>query len=447
MRRVGVVAAMLLTGVCLSLVLCWTSALWVDARTTVPQDRWRPSEREFAWWAEHAPDGVGELDYTTIHAGLGVTRTMLMEVRELPKRGTRRMKTPTVAQRTRTGWPLRAMEGTQWTNVPGTPGVWRDVVVAPSWLAGGQQHIPLKVLPVAFASNSLIMALAVGAAVAGARAARCRLRTGRGLCPSCAYPRGESEMCTECGAAVGRATRCGRSPTRSLPMILVVAMAALAGCETESIEAREAVRLIERVRQAYAECGSYRDQGKVVTVFHTERGERTTEKPFSTRFVRPDRFRFEFRSRHHETSPWSRYIVHADTSGVQTWWDIRPGVQTARDLSMALAGAMGVSGGSSKRVPSLLLPGAIGGSPFDGFRGLRRIPDAELNGRLHARLRGLARGDMPVVIWIDEPTATIRRIDTEAKLPDFRTETTTTYEPAMNVELSEEDLAFDPPGS
>ena len=48
MRRVGVVAAVLLTGVCLSLVLCWTSALWVDARTTVPQDRWRPSEREFA---------------------------------------------------------------------------------------------------------------------------------------------------------------------------------------------------------------------------------------------------------------------------------------------------------------------------------------------------------------------------------------------------------------
>ncbi|MGH7731561.1 MAG: hypothetical protein ACRENJ_09980 [Candidatus Eiseniibacteriota bacterium] len=44
--------------------------------------------------------------------------------------------------------------------------------------------------------------------------------------------------------------------------------------------------------KAYGECTSYYDSGVVRLVFVTADGNFTEEKPFTTAFVRPDRFRF-----------------------------------------------------------------------------------------------------------------------------------------------------------
>src|SRR5207249_4186630 len=50
--------------------------------------------------------------------------------------------------------------------------------------------------------------------------------------------------------------------------------------------------------QSYRNCTSYSDSGVVKTIFIMTNGRtRTVEQPFTTAFVRPDRFRFEFQEK------------------------------------------------------------------------------------------------------------------------------------------------------
>ncbi len=59
--------------------------------------------------------------------------------------------------------------------------------------------IPLGVIWPGFALNTLFYAAILWALIPGPFALRRYLRLRRGLCPKCAYPMGESAVCTECG--------------------------------------------------------------------------------------------------------------------------------------------------------------------------------------------------------------------------------------------------------
>ena len=58
-----------------------------------------------------------------------------------------------------------------------------------------------------------------------------------------------------------------------------------------------AKQIVERMAKAYTDCKSYRDSGIVKTLFVEKSGNRTVEKPFTTAFVRHDRFRFEYKEK------------------------------------------------------------------------------------------------------------------------------------------------------
>ncbi len=60
-------------------------------------------------------------------------------------------------------------------------------------------------------------------------------------------------------------------------------------------------QILAAMAEAYATCASYRDAGVVTTRFlHPDGGGFTTTRPFRTAFVRPGRFRFEYRDRDSE---------------------------------------------------------------------------------------------------------------------------------------------------
>lgn len=59
-----------------------------------------------------------------------------------------------------------------------------------------------------------------------------------------------------------------------------------------------AQEILAAMANRYARCNSYRDDGRVVTRYFQQRRPYSTIKPFKTAFVRPEQFRFEFRSRH-----------------------------------------------------------------------------------------------------------------------------------------------------
>src|SRR5262245_40637691 len=59
-----------------------------------------------------------------------------------------------------------------------------------------------------------------------------------------------------------------------------------------------AEEILERMATTYAKCKTYQDSGCVTTTFFYADRQHTHKKPFSTAFVRPGQFRFEFKSTH-----------------------------------------------------------------------------------------------------------------------------------------------------
>jgi len=203
----------------------------------------------------------------------------------------------------------------------------------------------------------------------------------------------------------------------------------------------KARQIINRMTKTYAECKSYRDSGVVTTVFFEKSGERTVEKSFTTAFVRPDRFRFEYKEQKTGDQQ-SRYIVWSNGKEVQTWWDVKPGIEKPESLGRALAGATGLSGGSAATVAALLT--GAGWGNITTIAGAKLLEDGKLDEVECYRVEG-AFGNRPMTVWIDKTSYLVRRIDTHTEFDTFRTEQTTTYDPAVNEEIADNLLDFDPP--
>jgi len=99
-----------------------------------------------------------------------------------------------------------------------------------------------------------------------------------------------------------------RSVLKIVFLVALVALLSSRQAYTDQTPAPSAEEIVGKALSAYASCKSYADAGRVQIIFLTKLGRRTEIKPFSTAFVRPDAFRFEFQSRRGEEE-WNRYIV------------------------------------------------------------------------------------------------------------------------------------------
>jgi len=198
----------------------------------------------------------------------------------------------------------------------------------------------------------------------------------------------------------------------------------------------EARDILEAMGRAYAACRSYRDVGVVThRVEHPYRDEHViVTQTFSTSFVRPGRFRFEFRSTFLPTLTRApvRHVVWASDHDVRTWWDLRPEVKRPRSLSMAVGGATGISMGSAHTVPAMLMA-EIGG------RRLSRLRAASVERLL---VDGVACIRIGLVndrteIEIDATTLLLRRI--------YEPRIETLYDAQIDVDIDEDALAFAQP--
>ena len=220
-----------------------------------------------------------------------------------------------------------------------------------------------------------------------------------------------------------------------------------------------AEQIVELSMKVYARCDSYRDSGIAGTTFVGEERQWTAEKPFTTAFVRPGRIRFEYKDMSAGDPPPS-YIIWAEGDEVRTWWDMKPGVNRPGTLGEAIAAAAGVSQGTSHRIPSMLLPDASAGKSALELSYARRIDNAEVDGFECFRIRGqsirtprtLGSGENSVVlrensstIWIDKQSYLVRRVDESNVYDSFRSDTVTTYNPEINVEIPSRLLDFGVP--
>lgn len=109
------------------------------------------------------------------------------------------------------GWPMQALQFRTWFWVVNGVGQYYaadPLWVPPRWVFSRFKHahffIPLMPIPLGFAVNTALYAVAWLGLILVLLRARHDLRLRAGLCPRCKYPIGPSPVCTECGAKIPR---------------------------------------------------------------------------------------------------------------------------------------------------------------------------------------------------------------------------------------------------
>lgn len=212
-----------------------------------------------------------------------------------------------------------------------------------------------------------------------------------------------------------------------------------------------AQQIVEKMLANYANCKSYMDSGRVERVIIGKNQKRTTIKPFSTSFIRPDAFRFEYQERSSEKE-WKHYIVWQKGSEIKSWWTLRPTVKEFNSLSMALAGPTGISGGSAVLIPSLLMPDSITSNSLGFMTELKFLGEERVGSHSAYKIEGQDRAGQRYILWIDKQRSLILKVFETTKFEanslfnptseGFETETTTFYDPQINETVPAARLEF-----
>ena len=209
MKRVALtIVVFLLAGAVVNVAVAWGCAWWPrDAGwwgESVDQD---PSPIDITWWNKH----VFPL-YGTELLHLFETRDLGVDWRIL--RGPYFALRAECAIHVSSGWPARSMSGETWE----------------AWVFGQRQPsessnrlamfvgvgewpglMPLRPVWPGFAINTAFYAAILWLIIPGPfalrRLIRRQIRRRRGLCPKCAYPMGESAVCSECGNKLPKRVR------------------------------------------------------------------------------------------------------------------------------------------------------------------------------------------------------------------------------------------------
>lgn len=229
-----------------------------------------------------------------------------------------------------------------------------------------------------------------------------------------------------------------------------------------------------RVCERYAGCDSYRDEGVVSTTFWKP-APRVERKWFSTRFVRGEGFRFEFRCRRGEEH-FDQYAIWLESGRVRTWWSLNAGELGRETLASAVAAATGVSCGSAYRVPCLLMPELSVGSVKRTWA-WAAVESAEADAMGCVVLSRKRTPDWLEQYWLSRRTQLVQRVvEPRRALPPIppeaidmvrkrdvaqgeelarraaelsagppnEVETVTTYDAAFDIQIPAEELVFTP---
>ena len=202
-------------------------------------------------------------------------------------------------------------------------------------------------------------------------------------------------------------------------------------------------QIIDRMAEVYASCRTYSDEGEVSTEYVRIQSLQTVRQPFSTAFVRPAGFRFEY-SRRRGKEGWDRFIAWKEGDVEKAWWPPSPTEQAA-PLEGTLFGFGNLSSGAALTIPSLLFPDLFrGSSVLTSLDELTLAGEDKVNGRNTFKLMGRFRGQ-PVKLWIDQREFLVVKIHRKMKYGNFDIEITTKYKPHLNADISRDQLAFNAP--
>lgn len=194
----------------------------------------------------------------------------------------------------------------------------------------------------------------------------------------------------------------------------------------------DGVQIVQKMAQQYAYAGSYSDVGVV-------RGTET-DISFKTYFERPNKIRFEW-----ETGPrfkgWQ--IVWSDGTDIFTYWD-KGYFEKEESLSLALAGATGVSRRAAHTVP-VLLSEEVGGFKLTDMSNITLLREEPFEGEDCFVVRGFHPFGLPIELWIAKSDFLLRKSRDQNRDKTFREEIRRSVK--INETLPENIFNYTPPKS
>jgi hypothetical protein len=174
------------------------------------------------------------------------------------------------------------------------------------------------------------------------------------------------------------------------------------------------VSILNCVQATYRGFQSYADTGTVETV--PPIGKTPTE--FKTYFIQPNKVRFEWRAWHPyfgKEHPPEENVIWSNGERSHSFF---LGKQNSPDgISLAIAGATGVSSGSVHMILKLLFPECIEISRvWYNMQNSRLLEDAEINGSQCYHLIGETKLPDDVEAWIGKDDMIVRRLRTHMRI-------------------------------
>ncbi len=204
-RRLLIIAIFLLLGAVMNVAVAWGCAVWVDVGAVPPVRGLSSSEPPRFNFSLRARLGASRFAHRVHEEWIVFVDGYRLEPR--PEVVPSWMLNPPGAGKTHTiedvrGLPALAMHCTVRKSYVGrsVPGGGIRLARKPFvMLVEGCRMLPLRPIWPGFAVNTIFYAAILWPLILGPFALRRFLRLRRGLCPKCAYPMGESAVCSECG--------------------------------------------------------------------------------------------------------------------------------------------------------------------------------------------------------------------------------------------------------
>ena len=181
-RRLLIIAAFLLAGAVVNVAVAWGCKSVRPGHPLGPL----PERQQIAWWNEHRPRHVHDEILVLTSGQRFVGRHLIHFETESGISGVC----------WRYGMPCKSLQDVGTVLLYQRDAQGFKTTRFPPW---EERALPLEIDWRGFAINTVSYAIALWLLIAGLLALRRFHRRRRGLCPKCAYPVGESAVCTECG--------------------------------------------------------------------------------------------------------------------------------------------------------------------------------------------------------------------------------------------------------
>ena len=185
---------------------------------------------------------------------------------------------------------------------------------------------------------------------------------------------------------------------------VIVCATGLIAAQEQEVKAEE---VLKKMRAAYSSLKAYSDSGNLTTEMTMGGQTVILEKPFSIAYESPDSIRFDWVATFGGIK--ASHVLVSSKDGVFTYNKLLNQVILGTSLKEAIDQWSGVSGGSVRRVPCMLLP-IMQNEEFSALTDLEVSEVEELIEKEHCCKISGKLSKNPVVLWICKKDSLLRKV-------------------------------------